>query len=186
MLNGKVIMLKERPHKRRVPFLNTTATDDISFMLLVFFLVMTSIDTDKGLVRKLPPMENEKKENVTTIDKDNMLELTLTASGRIIADNEPVEDGKLKDIIVAFVNRSSNPKKHVIMININPEAEYNAYFNMQNDIVAAYNIVRNRHAIKTLGHSFAACSQKEKDEITSLYPQRIAETYLEEKKGGAQ
>ncbi len=41
--------------KRRVPQLNTTATADISFMLLTFFLVTTSMDVDKGLVRQLPP-----------------------------------------------------------------------------------------------------------------------------------
>lgn len=177
-------MIRQRQDKRKVPFLNTTATSDISFMLLVFFLVMTSMDSNKGLVRKLPPIENERKESVATIDKSNMLELTLTASGQVTADGQPVEKGKLKETVITFINRASNPKQHVIIIKINPEAEYNAYFNMQNDIVAAYNIIRNKYALKKFGRPFAGCSAKEREQITGLYPQRIAETYPEDEEGG--
>ena len=48
--------------KRTVPQLNATSTADISFMLLIFFLVTTSMDLDKGLGKKLPPVEKSKQE----------------------------------------------------------------------------------------------------------------------------
>ena len=60
-------MFSRRKHS--MPVLNTTSTADISFMLLIFFLVTTSMDIDKGLSRQLPPLDDEKEEQV--IDSSN-------------------------------------------------------------------------------------------------------------------
>ena len=55
-------MMNIRRQKHRVPALNTTSTADISFMLLIFFLVASSMDVDKGLSRQLPPADNQQKD----------------------------------------------------------------------------------------------------------------------------
>ena len=60
------MLIKRRQH--RVPVLNTTATADISFMLLTFFLVTTSMDVDRGLVRQLPPLDNEQEHNAEVVE----------------------------------------------------------------------------------------------------------------------
>ena len=65
--------------KRRVPGLNTTSTADISFMLLIFFLVTSSMDSDKGLARQLPPPQNEQVEQELKVKERNVLKITLTA-----------------------------------------------------------------------------------------------------------
>lgn len=98
-------MIRRRHDRRRVPSLNTTATGDISFMLLVFFLVITSMDTDKGLLRKLPPQDNEKEETIADIDKRNVLQLTLTASGDILADGKPLNGDSLRKEVMTFVDK---------------------------------------------------------------------------------
>ena len=178
-------MIRRRHDRRRVPFLNTTATGDISFMLLVFFLVMTSMDTDKGLLRKLPPHNDEKEEVITDMDKRNVLQLTLTASGEILADGKPVDGGSL---------RKTERRKHIISISVDKNADYDSYFNMQNEIVAAYNTLRNTYSLRTFGHPYNRCTPSEKEQATAEYPQRIAENYPEstavnsheEQKGGAE
>lgn len=65
-------------HRRRrdMPSLNTTSTADISFMLLVFFLVITSMDADKGMVRQLPPLDN-REERVTDVNSSNVLQIAV-------------------------------------------------------------------------------------------------------------
>ena len=73
-----------RHTKRTVPQLNTTSTADISFILLVFFLVMTSMDVDKGLSRTLPPIQDDSSTEVTEISRDNVLSITLTPSGSLL------------------------------------------------------------------------------------------------------
>lgn len=173
-------MIRRRHDRRKVPFINTTATGDISFMLLVFFLVMTSIDTDKGLVRKLPPLENEKEEKISDIDKRNVLQLTLTSSGKVFAENKPLNNGELKKEVMTFVDKTADRQKHIIYINIDKNADYNSYFNMQNEIVAAYNALRDRYSRHKFGRPYNSCSQAEKEQTIGIYPQRIAENYTEE------
>lgn len=68
-----------RRKQRETPGLNTTSTADISFMLLIFFLVTTSMDVDKGLLRQLPSPDPQKKEQQTVVDKANLMALRLTA-----------------------------------------------------------------------------------------------------------
>lgn len=179
-------MIRKRHDRRKVPFLNTTATGDISFMLLVFFLVMTSMDTDKGIVRKLPPIENNKEEIISDIEKRNVLQLTLTASGDVLADNEHIGNGKLKERIMTFVSKTADRKKHIISINIDNDADYDSYFNMQNEIVAAYNALRDRYARNKFGRPYNRCTAQEKEQAMAFYPQRIAEKYPESGEGGTQ
>ena len=67
--------------KRTVPQLNATSTADISFMLLIFFLVTTSMDLDKGLGKKLPPVEKSKQEE-SLVHKDNIIKVFITADNK--------------------------------------------------------------------------------------------------------
>ena len=70
----------KRNKRRLVPSLNTTSTADISFMLLIFFLVTTSMDLDKGLRRVLPPVDNQQQQQETNIDKDKLMACLLYTS----------------------------------------------------------------------------------------------------------
>lgn len=164
-----------------VPGLNTTSTADISFMLLIFFLVTTSMDVDKGLSRQLPPADTQKQQNETNINKSNLMALQIDAQNRLTIDDRPAKMSTLRGEVENFV--TSRGKKHLITIKVDPNSNYNTYFNMQNEIVAAYNDIRNNLAIKKFGHKYDLCSQPQKDAIKSACPQRISETY---NGGGAQ
>ena len=67
----------KREKRHSIPELNTTSTADISFMLLIFFLLTTSMDSDKGLGRMMPPPEPDKQEEMQDVKKDNVLTLHL-------------------------------------------------------------------------------------------------------------
>lgn len=73
-------------HKKRfIPELNTTSTADISFMLLIFFLVTSSMDVDKGLTRQLPPFTKQEQQE-SVVSKKNLMKITITADNRTLID----------------------------------------------------------------------------------------------------
>ena len=185
---------------RKVPGLNTTSTADISFMLLIFFLVTSSMDTDKGLPRQLPPPQDEQKEQELMVRERNVLELRLDADDQLTIGGEQASLSQLEQRVVEFVanvkNDPSLPEKstrdvnlfgrtqvsdrHIISIQVDRHTSYDAYFQMQNAIVAAYNNLRNQLAQSRFGHSYAQCSAEERDAVNMVYPQRISEAAPEE------
>lgn len=174
-----------RHDKRTVPQLNTTSTADISFILLVFFLIMTSMDVDKGLTRMLPPISDESRQETTDIEKHNVLSIIIMPDGRISVDGRLLGIDQLRQKTATFVANSKGNPGRVIMIEIDRKAPYNTYFNVQNEIAAAYKAVRNRHATKTYGRPYELCTREQRESIRELYPQRITETTTDTtEKGG--
>ena len=165
-------------HKRRIiPALNTTSTADISFMLLIFFLVTTSMDMDKGLMRQLPPLDKQQEEQVVDVDKRNVLRLTLSASDELQVNDSIVAIASLRRRVMEFVARCPDRERHVISIELDRETGYDAYFNMQNEIVAAYNALREARARRAYGNTFAKCTSQQQEALRAYFPQRIAESY---------
>lgn len=167
------MLIQRKRHK--IPGLNTTATADISFMLLIFFLVTTSMDVDKGLRRQLPPAQKEEVQEESLVDKHKLLNLSILPNNTLLVDGRLVASGQLRHTVETFVRRVG--KEHLISLNVSPEAEYRIYFQVQNELVAAYKAVRNRMALQRYGQPFDRCSQARRDAIVDSCPQRIAETY---------
>lgn len=170
--------------RRTVPQLNTTSTADISFILLVFFLIMTSMDADKGLQRMLPPLADETQQVAADVERSNVLSLAITADNRLRADGKAIGVGDVRSRVMAFVGRSADRSKHVIDLDVDRRASYDVYFNVQNEIVAAYNELRNSYAVRKYGRSYALCTPEQRAEVRAYYPQRITETSVEGQKGG--
>jgi biopolymer transport protein ExbD len=136
-----------RRNRNETPGLNTTSTADISFMLLIFFLVTTSMDVDKGLLRQLPSPEPQKKEQQeSVVDKNSLMAIHLTAGDTLLVNNQPMKLEDLKQETVRFVHRLG--KKHLISIESDRDANYNLYFQMQNELMEAYAQLRNEAAQK--------------------------------------
>ena len=129
---------------RDVPELNTTSTADISFILLILFLVCSSMDIDKGLSRQLPlPSTPEQQEQVAQVEKDKLMSLRLTASDELFVNDEPLKTNQLTARLVEFIIRIGND--HLITVDVDRDASYEAYFQLQNKIVAAYRLVRRKY-----------------------------------------
>ncbi len=165
-----------RRNKRQVPGVNTASTADISFMLLIFFLVTTSMDVDKGLFRLLPSPEPQKQlKTETIVDKNTLMALHVTADHRLLLNDKPIEVSRLKGEIIQFVNRLGN--RHLISIESDREADYDLYFQMQNQIMMAYNELRNQYSMKHFGKAFDALSSSQKENVRKNCQQRVTESY---------
>lgn len=157
----------------QIPELNTSSTADISFMLLIFFLVTSSMDTDKGLLRQLPPPPQE-QQLPQDIRKDHVLQVTLDASDQLAVDGTLLTTQQLKEQIMEFI--AADRTDHVISIRTDRATTYEAYFRMQNAIVAAYNQLREKYALERYGKGYDELVEEQRDEVNQYYPQRISES----------
>lgn len=172
-----------RTHRRKVPQLNATSTSDISFMLLIFFLVTTSMDVDKGLTRQLPPTDPKEEERSSVVEEGTVMRLEIMADNTLSCDGERIRVETLHKRIEDFVSKVG--KEHVIRLQADRNSSYDVYFQVQNEIVVAYNSLRNALALKKYGHSYSECSETEKEQVLKSVPQRIAEAYSSQE-GGAE
>lgn len=172
-------MFRKRYH-RQIPELNTTSTADISFMLLIFFLVTSSMDTEKGLLRQMapPPMEQQQP---TDINKDLVVKVEIDADNRLTCDGKQVTLQELSDAVAAMIN--VNRTAHVVSVQADRATSYETYFQVQNTIVNTYMTFRERYAQEHYGKSYLRCAGDERADINDYYPQRISELPIEE--GGA-
>lgn len=136
-----------RRHRARLPLLSTAATADMSFMLLIFFLVTTSMDTNKGLARQLPPADGQLQTTDVTADRVMTIELTadndIAVDGDVMAGAADVGDGRLRRRVAAFVENRGD--EHVICLSADRDADYATYFAVMNEITAAYNALGGRY-----------------------------------------
>ncbi|MBQ8948571.1 MAG: biopolymer transporter ExbD [Prevotella sp.] len=170
-------------HKRfrqQIPELNTTSTADISFMLLIFFLVTSSMDTDKGLLRQMapPPMENAQPQDV---NQDLVMRVALDANDQLTCNDRPLTCQQLTEAVVSMA--SVHRTDHVVAIQADRATTYEAYFRMQNAIVAAYHQLREQYAKTHYGKSYRHLTSDERALVNDYYPQRISESFTS-KKGG--
>ena len=157
----------------QIPELNTSSTADISFMLLIFFLVTSSMDTDKGLLRQLPPPPQD-QQPPQDIRKDHVLQVTLDASDQLAVNGTLLTTQQLKEQIMEFI--AADRTDHVISIRTDRATTYEAYFRMQNAIVAAYNQLREKYARERYGKGYDELVEEQRDEVNQYYPQRISES----------
>lgn len=142
-----------KEQKRRVPQLNTTATADISFMLLIFFLVTTSMDSDYGLRRQLPPQDNVEEVRAVDVERDKVMTITISPADSILVNDTLItSDRQLVQRIASHVRNVG--EDHVIELQASRQASYDTYFHLQNILVNTY-----------------------RRELKGKYQQRISETF---------
>ena len=186
--------------KRKVPALNSSSTADISFILLIFFLITTSMDTDMGLARRLPqPPDNEEIQQELKIKERNVMEVRINSQGFLwVKDGTAssyVDIRELRDRAKMFIKNENNlsilpekhpinipllgmcalTDKHVISVQTDRGTPYNMYFQVQNELVAAYNELRNELSKQKFGRIYDALSDEQKVAIRTYYPQKISE-----------
>ncbi len=143
-------------------------------MLLIFFLVTTNMDVDKGLTRQLPPADKQEQQE-SFVSKGTLMTLRITADNKLLVDDKPLPMKQLRGRVIAFVNQVG--KQHLIKVDADPSATYDIYFQLQNELVAAYNLLRNETAKRLYHKEYAMLSQAERDKVKDECPQRIAEQY---------
>ncbi|MDR1407770.1 MAG: biopolymer transporter ExbD [Tannerella sp.] len=182
--------------KRKVPGVNATSSADIAFMLLLFFLLTTSMDTDQGLARRLPPPpNNEKKTEEIDIKKRNILPILINTDNQILCAGEYIDLVALKDKAKEFIsNRNDDPnlpekteedvpyfgrmmvcKSHVISLMNDRGTQYQKYLDVQNELAAAYNELRDEVSKGKWGKRFIELDEEQQKAVQQIYPQMISE-----------
>lgn len=193
--------------KRKMPGLNTSSTADISFMLLIFFLVTTSMDTDQGLARSLPkPPEDDQKNTELKIKERNILNIRINKDNYVMVGNDYASLADIKERAKEFIKNADNKpnlpelkpkfikelgknvmitKEHVISVQTDRGTSYGVYFAVQDALVTAYNELRDEAAKEYFSKKkFEFCTPDEQKAIREIYPQKISEA--EPKKYGGQ
>ena len=182
--------------KKKVPAMNATSSADIAFMLLIFFLITTSMDTDKGLARRLPPpVPKDQKNEDVDIKKRNLLPILINSNNQILCGDQFIDIKQLKDRVKEFIDNPFNDehkpekievdvpffgkqmvtKNHIISLMNDRGTEYQAYINVQNELAKAYNELRNDVSKKKFGKAFADLDDEQQKAVQMIYPQKISE-----------
>ena len=182
--------------RRKLQEINASSMADIAFMLLIFFLVATTMDVDKGLERKLPPItpDNQKPPD---IKERNLLEVKINRHDWLLVEGSPLMVEQLCDKVKEFIGLRNQdapnlpelttknvpgigtvslPKKAIISLQNDFGTSYGMYIRIQNELIRAYNEVRDEFAMDRFGKKFDDLERDVQKTIKKeIFPQLISE-----------
>ena len=185
-------------NKRKVQEINAGSMADISFLLLIFFLVATTMNTDTGLMRMLPPMPPENQQQ----EERNLFLVLISGSGNIMAGvpgkQEQIVLGQLKDMAKEFITNPMDdenlPEKvdreidmadgskwtypvseGVVSLQTTRDTGYQAYIMVQNELTRAFNEVRDDVAQRKFGAKFSELNEDQRNAVSKAVPLKISE-----------
>lgn len=181
--------------KRKTPGLNTGAMSDISFLLLTFFLLTSSINTEQGIPRKLPPPKTEDtKDMKVDINKRNVLNVLVNFRDEISVNGDVIMVSELKSRAKEFfANPTNDPSlpekvskpidgigdfqvsKGVVSLTNDQGTSYNMYVQVQNELQRAVNELRNETALQYFGKKFDALDSAAQRAVSTAIPMNISE-----------
>ncbi len=160
--------------ERNPPEINAGSMADIAFLLLIFFLVTTTLDTELGIIKRLPEKTSEIRMEV---NQKNVLEININSTNEILIEGKHiVQIENVRQLIVDFIDNgagtdvngnkctwcngkknnesSDHPDKAIIKLQSNRNTSYASYIALQNEIIGAYSELRNRLSLSLYGKSF--------------------------------
>ena len=181
---------------KKTPGINSTSTADIAFLLLCYFLMSSSMGSQSGLSRRLPPMpaENQQLED-QEVNRRNIIVVRINSSDRLFAGSEPIDVSQLKDRIKVFLTNPNNdpdlPERKltaieglgeeypvsqgVISLQNDRGTSYQAYIAVQNELVKAINELRDEFSLARYGKVFTALDEDTQEIVKDAIPQNISE-----------
>ena len=181
--------------KKKTPAINSSSTADIAFLLLCYFLMNTTMGSQTGLSRRLPPMpdKNQKVED-QKVNRRNIIVVKINSADRLLAGNAPIDVSQLKDKIKEFLtNPSDDPNlparedteiegfgtypvsKGVISLQNDRGTSYAAYIAVQNELVKAVNELRDDFSMRAYGRKFTSLDEDRQNIVKKAIPQNISE-----------
>ena len=180
---------------KKLPGLNTGSMSDISFLLLTFFLLTSSINTDQGIQRRLPPPLDINDE-VPKVNERNVLKILVNMYDQLLVNGEPMQNvNQLKDRTKEFIaNPNNNPKMSEVKLKFIEElgredyvsngivslqsdkgTSYKMYIAVQNQLTAAFNELRNEYSNRNYGKSFENLTENQHKVVQKVIPISISE-----------
>lgn len=160
---------------------NPSSMADVAFLLLIFFLVSTTINIDRGILVRLPPWSEIS--DPAKISDRNLCRILVNKNDQLFVRNKEIELDMLSSYIVDFINNpNSNPKlakspiKAVVSLQNDRATSYTAYLDVYNEIKTAYRLLRDEKAQLIYGIPFEACNSIQQKQIASAIPLNISES----------
>lgn len=182
---------------KKIPQINASSMADISFLLLIFFLVTTSMDVNQGLARRLPaPIPPDQKVEDTDINKRNLMVVKINSANQLMVQGQETSIKQLKAKAKEFILNENDyaelpklfeedfgapigtlkyTKDHVISVQNDVDTQYQAYLDVQNELVAAYNELRDDCARKYFHKGYNELDEDQQKQVQKVYPQKISE-----------
>ena len=185
--------------KKKAPEINASSQADIAFTVLIFFLVVSTMNVDTGIVRVLPPMPdpNVKQEDIKVKER-NLFLVFVSGSGQLMAGGQVMDLRYLKDKAKEFIlnpyNDENLPEKKeqtfdmpdgskwtfpvsegVISLQNTRDTDYQVYIKVQNELTRAFNEVRDELSMTKFGKKFKDLDEAEYKVITKAIPMKISE-----------
>lgn len=179
-------------NKRGIPEINAGSMADIAFLLLIFFLVTTTMDVDSGISTKLPPWEPEMFEDPPPIKQKNLFTVLVNANDQLLVEDDYANIEDLRDMAKKFLDNngdgtceycqgrqdptsSDNPGKAIISLQNDRRTSYKMYISVQNELVGAINELRNELAQRQYGADYEDLTEEQREQVADAYPQKISE-----------
>lgn len=181
---------------KKTPEINGGSMADISFLMLIFFLMVSTMDSEQGLARRLPPMpdKNAKVEDIK-VNRRNILEVKINSKDNVFAGSEYISDvSQLDQIVIDFLTNPTNSEKlsakkdkeiegfgtypvseGVISLQNDRSTHYDVYIEVQNALVRAINTIRDDFSTKNFGKKYAALNADQQKIVRAAIPQNISE-----------
>ena len=182
---------------KKVPQINASSMADISFLLLIFFLVTTSMDVNQGLARRLPaPIPPDQKVEDTDINKRNLLVVKINSANQLMVQGQLMDVKQLREKAKEFIKNENDDayfpklyeedfgepigvlkytKEHVISVQNDVDTRYQSYLDVQNELVAAYNELRDECSRKYFHKGYNELDEDQQKQVQKVYPQKISE-----------
>lgn len=154
-------MAKKSSKDRLTNEINAGSMADIAFLLLIFFLVTTTIDVDKGITVKLPPW-SEDEPDITKLNKRNVYSVMVNAQNELLVRGEPAQVKNLKENAMEFIlnpmkreDLAEKPTKAIVSLKNDRGTNYKTYLEVYNELKAAYNQLWDDECRKTYGVAYS-------------------------------
>lgn len=183
-------------NKRNIPEVNAGSMADIAFLLLIFFLVATTMNTDTGINRVLPPwVDKQKVEDAPPIKERNLLSVKVNQYDQIQMQGKRVDLTQVKDIAKNFIQNLGNdenlPEKEIVNVEFIGDypvssgvislqndrgTSYDMYLKVQNELTRAFNEVRNAVAMEYFGvATINELDEAKRKAVQEAVPNKISE-----------
>jgi len=181
---------------KKPPVLNAVQTADMAFILLCFFMMVTTMGSEFALIRQLPPWIPPDQKGEDKINQRNVLVVAINQHNNLLVNNEYMDMADLRARTKEFFNLSSVgdkfPEKETVElpllgpININKGAivslqndrstSYRTYIQAQNELAAAINELRDEFCLQKFSNRFENCTQEQQDVVSNnIYKMAISE-----------
>jgi biopolymer transport protein ExbD len=168
---------------RSIPEINAGSMADIAFLLLVFFLVTTTMDSDAGLQVKLPPWPDPNNPPPTSTQNNrNVLEVLINANNQLLVEKKLMKVEELNEMTKRFLTNegrdpslSLSPEDAIISLKNDRGTGYETYVSVYNEMIRAYNEVRDEAAKAKYGRPLSKLTMSELTVIKDKYPMKISE-----------